>query len=303
VTAVSRPNDSELGPEPNLAPRAPPEPEAAEAPSSTAVRVRARQAILSTCLVYLGFGVMGLVPGLAEIRGLALVAAFYFLPGWLLRDRPAVQERYQVGPEGPVPRWSTRGAKVAALAALLVFPPFVIGFWWFYAQICGGDLSWISPLSWVEAQTPLHGSLDTFLNRLCRHHDGGFFPEALRLPARWTAYYGFGFLYELAVGLFAIALAEEVFHRGYLMSALDDRWPPTRRYFGVKLGWGALLSSLLFAVGHLVSMAQLGRLATFFPGLVFAWLWRRSGSLWAPALFHTASNLLMDLLLASTFPP
>jgi len=25
--------------------------------------------------------------------------------------------------------------------------------------------------------------------------------------------------------------------------------------------------------------------------------------LWAPALFHAAANLLMDLLLKSTFPP
>ncbi|MCA9658920.1 MAG: CPBP family intramembrane metalloprotease [Myxococcales bacterium] len=270
---------------------------------ASAVRARARQAILWTCAVYLGFGVLGLVPGLAGVRGLALVAAFYFLPGWLLRDQPAVQARYQVGPEGPIPRWSWRGAKIAAIAALIVFPPFVLGFLGFYSEVCGGDLSWVSPLSWVEAQTPWQGALDTMLNRLCRHHDGGFLPEALRIPARWTAYYGFGFLYEVAVGLFAVALAEEVFHRGYLMSALDERWPPKRRFFGVALGWGALLSSLLFAVGHLVSMAQIGRLATFFPGLVFAWLWRRSGSLWAPALFHTASNLLMDLLLASTFPP
>ena len=62
-----------------------------------------------------------------------------------------------------------------------------------------------------------------------------------------------------------------------------------------------MVSSLLFAIGHLVGMAQAARLATFFPALVFAWLWRRSGSLWAPALFHTAANLLMDLLLESTF--
>ncbi len=269
---------------------------------SDAVRARARQAVLYACLVYVGFGVMGLIPGLAGLRGLALVAAFYFLPAWLLRESPELQERYGIGPEGPIPRWSWHGAKIAALAVLIIFPLFVVGFLWFYSEVCGGDFSWVSLLDWVEAQTPFRGSLDTLLNRLCRHHDGGFWPEALRLPARWTAYAGFGFLYELAVGLFAVALAEEVFHRGYLMGVLDERWPPRRRYFGVKLGWGALLSSLLFALGHLVSMAQIGRLATFFPGLIFAWLCRRSGSLWAPALFHTASNLLMDLLLASTFP-
>ena len=50
-------------------------------------------------------------------------------------------------------------------------------------------------------------------------------------------------------------------------------------------------------------MAEVARLATFFPSLLFSWLWRGSGSLWAPALFHAASNLLMAVLLASTFPP
>ena len=49
-------------------------------------------------------------------------------------------------------------------------------------------------------------------------------------------------------------------------------------------------------------MAEVARLATFFPALVFSWLWRRSNTLWAPALFHAASNLLMAVLLASTFP-
>ena len=64
----------------------------------------------------------------------------------------------------------------------------------------------------------------------------------------------------------------------------------------------SVVSSLLFALGHLVTIPSTDRLATFFPALVFAWLWRRSGSLWAPALFHVASNLLMDVLLASTLP-
>lgn len=279
------------------------------APVSTAgegARARARQAILATCAVYLGYGALGLVPGVAAARGLLLVAAFYFLPGWLLRREPEVQARYQVGPEGPIPPWSWRGARVAAIAGALIFPPFVLGFWWFYAQVCRGDFTLVSPLTWVESLTPWSGSVSHVIARLCSHYGGAvgsILPEGLRLPAAWSAYHGLGFVYEVAIGLFAVALAEEVFHRGYLMSALEERWPPRRRIFGVPLGLGAVLSSLLFAVGHLVSMAQLGRLATFFPGLVFAWLWRRSGSLWAPALFHTAANLLMDGLLASTFPP
>ena len=265
-------------------------------------RRRAREAILATCLVYVVFGLMAVHPWTLEVRGLALIVAFYFLPGWVLRREPDTQRRYQVGPESPFPEWSWRGARVATIAATLVFPPFVFGFWWFYWKVCAGQLEWLSPLVWLESLTPWVTGVEDFVRALCRPHRGGFWPEALRIPLKWREYYGLGFVRELGIGLFAVALAEEVFHRGYLMSALEDRWPARRKIFGVPFGLAAVLSSLLFAVGHLVGMAQAGRLVTFFPALVFAWLWRRSGSLWAPALFHTAANLLMDLLLATTFP-
>lgn len=270
-------------------------------PPTDAARRRARTAVLATCGLYAVYGLLGLVPGLADYRGVALVAAFYFLPGWLLRHEPEVQERYQVGPDGPIPRWSRRGALWALGACLVVFPPFCLGFWWFYAQVCAGDLQVLSPALSVEALTPWSGGLERYLERLCRSHGGAFWPEGLRVPATWAAYGGLGFVRQVAEGLFAVALAEEVFHRGYLMSALEERFPPRRTVLGAPIGLAAVLSSLLFAVGHLVSMAQAARLATFFPALVFAWLWRASGSLWAPALFHMAANLLMDLLLASTF--
>lgn len=277
-----------------------------------AVVKRARTAIVATVLLYVAYGLLRLVPGVGPWSGVGLVAAFYFLPGWLLRQEPEVQARYQVGPDSPVPPWSWRGAKVAALAILVVFPPFALAFWWFYQRVCAGDLRVLSPVVWAESLTPWAGGLGKFLGQLCRGHAGGFWPEGVRLPPEWTAWVGsawVGFdvapnmLLVVAEGVFAVALAEEVFHRGYLMSALEDRWPPRRSVFGVKIGAGAVLSSLLFAVGHLVSMAQVARLATFFPALLFAWLWRRSGSLWAPALCHAAANLLMDLLLKSTFPP
>lgn len=277
-----------------------------------AVVKRARTAIFATVGLYAAYGLLRMIPVLGPWSGVGLVAAFYFLPGWLLRQEPEVQARYQVGPDSPVPPWSWRGARTALIAVGVVFPPFALLFWWFYAHVCAGDLRVLSPVLWAEALTPWAGGLQKFLGSLCRGHSGGFWPDGVHLPADWTAWVGaawLGFdvapnlLLEIAEGVFAVALAEEVFHRGYLMGALEDRWPPKRSVFGVKLGWGAVLSSLLFAVGHLVSMAQVARLATFFPALLFAWLWRKSGSLWAPALFHAAANLLMDLLLKSTFPP
>lgn len=261
----------------------------------------ARQAILVTCGVYLAYGALRqLVP--PEVSGFVIIAAFYFVPGLVLRKQPALAEEYQVGPDMPVPAWSWRGAKVAGIAALALFPIFCVGTFWFYWRVCNGDLSVLSPVIWLESLTPGAGNLERFMTKLCRGHAGGLWPIGLYVPASWAEWYGGGAVYRAALAVFAVALPEEVFHRGYLMSALEKRWPPGRRVFGVPFGVAAVLSSVLFAVGHLVGEASTDRLATFFPALVFAWLWRRSGSLWAPALFHAGSNLLMELLLASTFP-
>lgn len=265
-------------------------------------RRTALHAIAVTAAVYGGYALLGLVGIPGDVRYLALVAAFYFVPQLMLRDDPKRQERYQVGPGSVIPPWRRQGLRWAVLAALVVFPVFVPAFFWFYWRVCPGDTTILSPVLFVEGLTPWAGGLEGYLERLCRPHAGGFLPDGLRLPADWLTYGGLGFVLAVAVELFAIALPEEVFHRGYLMSALEELWPPKRRILGAQLGLAAVVASVLFAVGHLVGMAEAARLATFFPALVFSWLWRRSGSLWAPALFHAASNLLMALLIESTFP-
>ncbi len=262
----------------------------------------AARALVATAAVYGGYALIGLVGVPGELRYLALVASFYLLPGYVMRGDPERARTWQVGPDGVIPRWSWRGARWAAVLALAVFPPFVFVFWWFYADVCHGHLGVLAPVLWIEGLTPAEGGLSRYLERLCVPHEGGFFPGALRFPEEWTRWGGLGIAVAAAVEVFAIALPEEVFHRGFLMSACEERWRPTRRVLGAPLGMAAVIASFVFAVGHLVGMAELARLATFFPALAFSWLWRRSGSLWAPALFHAAANLLMALLLASTFP-
>jgi membrane protease YdiL (CAAX protease family) len=266
----------------------------------------ARTAVLATAVIYGGYALLRMIPApplIAESIGIVLIAGFYFVPGLLLRKRPELAERWQVGPDVPIPRWRRSGWRWAVYAALAIFPIFALGTWVFYWRVCQGDMTLLSPVLAVERLTPGEGSLAEFLGRQCRGHAGGLWPTGLYVPREWIQYWGLGFVQAVAIGLFAVALPEEVFHRGYLMSALELRWPPKRTLFGVPFGWAAVVSSMLFALGHLVTMPHTARLATFFPALVFAWLWRRSGSLWAPALFHVASNLLMDVLLASTFPP
>jgi membrane protease YdiL (CAAX protease family) len=98
-----------------------------------------------------------------------------------------------------------------------------------------------------------------------------------------------------------VAIPEELFFRGYLMPALERRWPATRRLLGAPVGWALLLSSALFAIGHLVVVPNPQRLAVFFPALVFGWMRARTGSIAAGAFYHALCNVLSDLLHGSFF--
>jgi hypothetical protein len=94
----------------------------------------------------------------------------------------------------------------------------------------------------------------------------------------------------------AIALPEEVFYRGYLQSALDRAWPPRMRVLGADVGMGLVLSSAIFAIGHVATEPHIARLSVFFPSLIFGYLRARSGGVGAPTLFHAACNLLAAYL-------
>jgi uncharacterized protein len=101
---------------------------------------------------------------------------------------------------------------------------------------------------------------------------------------------------ELFAHVLAIALPEEMFYRGYLQSRLDRVWPPRFRVLGTKVGYGLLLSSAIFALGHLVTTPVISRLAVFFPSLMFGWLRARTRGIGAGVLFHAACNLLTAYL-------
>src|SRR5690606_1171881 len=120
----------------------------------------------------------------------------------------------------------------------------------FYERVCGGDMGWVQPLLSLEGHTPFAGGLERFWSGQCAHYVGEFIPSRGHFPAEWiegAAYseaQGFGAwpglvgggILDVAVGLFAVALPEEVFHRGYLMGALDRAWPPKGTILGAKLG-------------------------------------------------------------------
>lgn len=81
------------------------------------------------------------------------------------------------------------------------------------------------------------------------------------------------------VGLLA-PFAEEVFFRGFLLAALVSVIGGLR---------GALVSSAIFSVAHL----NVGTLVPIFVmGMLLAWLYLRTGSIWPSFVAHAAQNLI-----------
>lgn len=126
-----------------------------------------------------------------------------------------------------------------------------------------------------------------------------FFPHLWGLSS-------FDFTWRLPVGypmavldtLLVVALPEEVFYRGYLMSRLDDALPQRIRLFGAQVGPALLLQAVAFSLGHFLVDFVPARLLVFFPALAFGWLRARTGSLVGPIALHAASNAFMDIFRA-----
>lgn len=114
---------------------------------------------------------------------------------------------------------------------------------------------------------------------------------ALPLHHAWLAHL-------LLTQLLLIAFAEEFFYRGYL----QKRWAegrPSRVAF--RLGPLAVSRtnvavSALFALGHLTIEPSLGRLAVFFPSLLFGALRDRHDSLAGGVVYHAACNVMVQLV-------
>ncbi len=102
--------------------------------------------------------------------------------------------------------------------------------------------------------------------------------------------------------VFVVALAEEIFFRGYLQERLTRIWPPAKKLFGVPFGWAILVTSLVFALGHVIGEYRIDRFGPFFPGLVFGMLRARTGTIVGSILFHAYCNVLGEVLWASYRP-
>lgn len=120
----------------------------------------------------------------------------------------------------------------------------------------------------------------------------GMAGSSLKLPNHWAESFDadlvFGSRAVLACSLAGIVWVgpffEELVFRGFLYGTLRGRLGPTAAGF---------LSAGIFSLVHGYGLA--GFLTVFWSGVVFAWIYERSGSLWPCVAAHGAGNLLYSL--------
>jgi hypothetical protein len=95
-----------------------------------------------------------------------------------------------------------------------------------------------------------------------------------------------------------VALPEEFFFRGYMQTECDRVWGKPYRLWGASWGIGLPVTALVFAACHMFNGGP-ARLIVFFPGVLYGWLRARTDTIVVPTLYHAASNVLMQIMLAS----
>ncbi len=91
-----------------------------------------------------------------------------------------------------------------------------------------------------------------------------------------------------------VALSEEILFRGYIQSRLDSAFGQPKQFFGIRWGWGLIISSILFGFWHAGWFS--GTLNwphviwTIIAGLFFGLVREKSEGVIAPALLHGIMN-------------
>ena len=189
------------------------------------------------------------------------------------------------------------------------------------------SIGWKAPSGLVRLAAPTEGSRTAYLRTLrnngktTRLPDGRMVVFALAGDDAWVrvdsphgagelwagnrdqealpfeTHKGYGWLLTfLAVQLLLIALPEEIFYRGYLQTRLQGVFKRRWVVLGGDVGPAVLVTSALFALGHLVAIPSASRLAVFFPSILFGWLRDRTCSVAGPVILHALSNVLLTVL-------
>lgn len=92
-------------------------------------------------------------------------------------------------------------------------------------------------------------------------------------------------------------LDEEPFYRGVLLLALNEAFTARRRVLGAPVGYGGVLSCVLFGIIHAMSYGDGGYAfdamtfaVTGIPAAILLWMRERTGSVVLPVLAHNVAN-------------
>ncbi len=109
--------------------------------------------------------------------------------------------------------------------------------------------------------------------------------RAVMPPAQgWFCWLFYQFMY--------IAVAEEVFFRGYVQNNILRLTSVIVQKRRRLLQWiSIIISAVCFAAAHVVIQGEIISVLTFLPGLVLGWLFVRTRSLLAPILIHGLANV------------
>jgi membrane protease YdiL (CAAX protease family) len=110
------------------------------------------------------------------------------------------------------------------------------------------------------------------------------------------------FAEKVLTQIFVVALAEELFYRGYLQERLQRLWPAKRKLFGAPFGAAIVVAAVVFALAHFVGEYRIDRLGPFFPALLFGLMRARTGTIIGAISYHAYCNLLGDFLWACYRP-
>ncbi len=114
------------------------------------------------------------------------------------------------------------------------------------------------------------------------------------LPVYVVVCYGFkGYVVEnshlaelIMFYLIYTAIPEEIFFRGFMYASIENE------FIFWKFSKANLVTSFLFALAHVLIYYNPAMFKTFFPSLVFGFLYERTGSVIAPIIFHWLSDVV-----------
>jgi uncharacterized protein len=223
----------------------------------------------ATALCALLFQLRRFIPFLNDNLHAFIAAIFLYLPTTLINRRRENFDDY-----GLSVRPVAKGLLYFAVVSSLVLPLFGLGAFYYYRVVCALSTRY----SW----------LPRLYRRICFRLVKGWSSIRWKLQA--------GFLQNVAAQVVVVGLPEEYFFRGYLQTTLNRKWPAKRRFLGAPVSLSVVVTSILFALGHVLVDFNGLRFAVFFPSLLFGWMRQATGSILAGVLFHAASNIVSGAL-------